>query len=156
MIFTAVAFIACFLTVLRAMPDGNILTGMLILSSGFDCRILGSHSGVYVIRNVTPYRAIVVHRRFGGTTWGSRSNCSSYLARSSTLKREAVIPLKRHWTYTGLQRRTNTQIKTLRFTYVIKIKNGEWRFESHPKTLPRHLHTDLRAVATVHIGKSTE
>jgi hypothetical protein len=28
MIFTAVALVVCFLTVLRAMPDGNILTGM--------------------------------------------------------------------------------------------------------------------------------
>jgi hypothetical protein len=26
-------------------------------------------------------------------------------------------------------------------------------FEPHPKTLPEHLHTALRAVATVHIGK---
>jgi hypothetical protein len=34
MIFTAVTFIVS-LAVLRAMPDGNILTGMLVISSGF-------------------------------------------------------------------------------------------------------------------------
>jgi hypothetical protein len=34
MIFTAVAFIVTLLAVLRAMADGNILTGMLVVSSG--------------------------------------------------------------------------------------------------------------------------
>jgi hypothetical protein len=42
--------------------------------------------------------------------------------------------------------------------YEIKInfKKWEWRFKSHPKPLPQHLHIAVTAVATVHIGKSTE
>jgi hypothetical protein len=46
--------------------------------------------------------------------------------------------------------------KKLKFTRQIKNKFRERGFESHPKTLPQHSHIALTAVATVHIGNSTE
>jgi hypothetical protein len=41
-------------------------------------------------------------------------------------------------------------------TTLMQLKQWERGFESHLKTLPQHLHMALTAVATVHIGKSTE
>jgi hypothetical protein len=73
MILTAVAFVFSFLTVLRAMPDGNILTGMLIASSDSNCCILGADSGVSVFSDVMLGSA-VVHRRFGPNLGGRRQN----------------------------------------------------------------------------------
>jgi hypothetical protein len=55
-----------------------------------------------------------------------------------------------------LSRKNNIQIKKLNHIRVIKRKYCKSGLQSHPKTLPQHLHVALTAVATVHTGKSTD